>query len=101
MKNNLKEIILDFEHWEEIAENHTKWRRAAAQGCEIFEVKTLAHVELKQGLQKGIVKGLDVNLVGWRCEVCERILLSKAGYVNHLESHERKPSHAVQPFATG
>ena len=31
---------------------------------------------------------LPTNKLVWKCDVCECVLLSKAGYVNHLKAHE-------------
>lgn len=36
----------------------------------------------------------------WKCGICDHIL-SKAGYINHLESHKKQPSHAVPPLQPG
>ena len=33
--------------------------------------------------------------VKWKCDTCSRILLSKAGYVNHMKSHERVPAEST------
>lgn len=45
-------------------------------------------------LRKGAVKCLGANIVSWKCERCDRILLSKAEYVN-------QPSYAVSPSRPG
>lgn len=39
--------------------------------------------------------------MSWKCKRYDCILLSKAEYINHLESHEREPSHAMPPLQPG
>lgn len=90
MKNNLNEISLDVEDWEQMVKNRTEWQRAVPEGCEIYEGKNLAHAELKGNLRNDVLKSLNTNIVGWNCERCDRILLSNV-------LHERQPFHAVPP----
>lgn len=87
VKNLLKVIRLDVENWK-MAENYTEWRRAIAECYEIYEVRNLGHAELKWGLRISVVNDLHANIGSWRCERRDRILLSKAEYVNHMESHQ-------------
>ena len=37
---------------------------------------------------------LPDDVKSWKCEICARILLSKAGYVNHKKSHEKGLGYA-------
>ena len=42
---------------------------------------------------------LPDDVKSWKCEICARILLSKAGYVNHKKSHEKDLGYAnLLPF---
>lgn len=75
-------INLDVENCKEIQENRTEWRLQKLSS---------------KGLWMGVVKEQDANIVGWYCERRDRILLYKAGQVNHPESHERQSSHAMPP----
>lgn len=69
MKNYLKEISLDVENWEEIAENRTEWQRNLAERWGTSEVKNFVHAEFKRGPRKGVVKGLEANIVSWKSEM--------------------------------
>ena len=57
----------------------------------------MAHNKLKRDLHKGVPTNLDVNINRWDCETCRRILLSKAGFVNHQKSHAYQPPGDVLP----
>ena len=37
---------------------------------------------------------LPDDVKSWKCEICARILLSKAGYVNRKKSHEKDLGYA-------
>lgn len=45
-------------------------------------------------LWKGSHFDLSVNMKSWKCGVCEHILLSKAGYVNHLKGYNKSDWHS-------
>ena len=57
----------------------------------------MAHNKLKRDLRKGVPTNVDVNINRWECETCGRILLSKAGFVNHQKSHAQQPPGDVLP----
>ena len=100
IKNNLKSFKIPVDDWETLAMNRSEWRKSVYKGAEIFEKERVAHAELKRGLRKGDVS-LPSDAIEWKCETCSRILLSKAGYVNHKKSHERTPAgmntHPIPP----
>ena len=90
IKNNLKQLQLDVNNWEEIAKDRCKWRSYTREACKALEAKNIAHNKLKRDLRKGVHTNLDVNITRWECETCGRILLSKAGFVNHRKSHKQQ-----------
>ena len=45
------------------------------------------HAELKRHLRKGNVSVLPNALYSWKCEPCDRMLHSKAFYINHNKIH--------------
>ena len=94
IKNNLKSFKMPVDNWEELAMNRAEWRRSVNKGAEIFEKERVDHAELKRSLRKGSAS-LPDEAVKWKCDTCSRILLSKAGYVNHMKSHERVPAEST------
>ena len=64
----------------------SKWRHSIKKDCNSFEKERLKHVRVKRGLRKGTNPNLSDSTRTWQCNVCERVLLSKAGYANHLKS---------------
>lgn len=54
----IKEIRLNVENSKKMAVNNTKGQIDVAEGCETSELKNFVHAEIKQSLQKGIVKAL-------------------------------------------
>ena len=59
-------------------------------GCTSFENKRIDHENLNCQLRKGYTCHIGENTEGWKCQTCGRILLSKAGYVNHRKSHQER-----------
>ena len=59
------------------------------RGAEVSEKERVDRAELKRSVRKGNMSVLPDDVKSWKCEICVRILLSKAGYVNHKKSHEK------------
>ena len=93
LKFNLKELSIDDEVWEETALNRGDWRKAVKDGCKSLEYNRIEHAKLKRELRKGCADNVPPDSMRWTCETCERVLLSKAGYVNHLKAHQNTPIH--------
>ena len=91
IKNNLKSFKIPVDDWETLAMNRSEWRKSINKGAEVFERERVDRAELKRGLRKGNIS-LPSDEISWKCETCSRVLLSKAGYVNHMKSHERAPT---------
>ena len=51
----------------------------------------MAQNKLNHDLHKGMFTNVDVNINRWECETCGRILLFKAGFVNHKKYHAQQP----------
>ena len=66
-------------------------------GCGSLHVKRLERAKLKRALRKGNREDLPCDHANWICETCGRVLLSKAGYVNHIKSHIDRPSSSSVP----
>ena len=54
----------------------------------MLDTKRRGRAKLKRELRKGCAHNLRSGYARWLCENCGRLLLSKAGYVNHLKSRE-------------
>ena len=65
-------------------------------GCNSLELKRLDYAELKRNLRQRTIRGVPGGVNNWECETCGRVLLSKAGYVNHIKPHAS--SQALMPF---
>ena len=89
IKCNLKQMKIDERTWEDVAHIRPAWRESVKAGCSYFEANRVQHVQLKRALRKGSHVNLAGRTSAWSCGECNRVLLSKAGYVNHLKSHEK------------
>ena len=100
-KDNLKSVMkdtgIDFNNWEEIALDRAEWRKTVKQGCRSLHNLRIERAELKRDLRKGKTENLPDISSHWKCETCGRFLLSKAGYINHLKSHQRCPTANLPP----
>ena len=76
-KHGLK--ALDIDEWEVI----TEWRKLVMEDCIEFEQKRVDHAVLTHAFRKQESANVVQEL---KCNICGRILLSKAGYANHLKS---------------
>ena len=84
VKDNLKLMKISVANWEDLCLERDKWRQSIFQGVDNYESNRVARSELKRACRKGDT----VQGTLWSCEVCGRVLLSKAGYVNHMKSHQ-------------
>jgi hypothetical protein len=91
LKDTMKVQDIDYNNWEETAMNRAKWRTEVRKGCKSLHQKKTERAKLKRDLRKGNTENLPSDSACWKCETCGRVLLSKAGYVNHLKSHQRNP----------
>jgi hypothetical protein len=87
VKMNLKDLGINVVDWEKTAQNRAGWRHSVKEGCNTFEKQRLRHAKVKRDARKGIVINLPDEMKSWMCETCGRVLLSKAGYVNHQKAH--------------
>ena len=94
IKNNLKAFKIPVENWETLSKSRTEWRQLLKRGAEVSEKERIDRLELKRSLRKGNMSVLPDDVKSWKCEICARILLSKAGYVNHKKSHEKDLGYA-------
>ena len=96
LKSNLKDVDIDVDTWEANAVDCCTWWELVKTGYGSLHVKRLEHAKLKRALRKRNLENLPRDLANWICETCEHVLLSKAGYVNHMKSHiDRLSSSSV------
>ena len=88
VKTNLKRMKISPESWEQTCTDRDKWRQSIFQGVKTFEGENVARAELRRACRKFE----DVPDTPWSCDVCGRVLLSKAGLVNHMKSHQPRPT---------
>lgn len=88
----LKDTNIDTDTWEADAVDRSAWRKMVRTGCCSFDVRRIERAKLKRALRKGNEEDVLCDHANWVCETCGRILLSKAGYVNHRKSHIDRPS---------
>ena len=93
ISQNIKATGMDSGNWEEKTIDRVCWRSSVKEGCAFFEQTRTENEKIKRSLRKGTATDLPSDLVVWKCDVCDRILKSKAGYVNHVKSHD--PSKRV------
>ena len=88
VKGNLKLLEVDISHWEELAVDRDIWRKEMVDRCRNFENRRIEHAKLKRALRKqdGSAVPADIQQE-LKCTECGRLLLSKAGFVNHVKSH--------------
>lgn len=87
LKKNLNHCNINTSEWEALASNRYEWRKSVKNGCKLFEENRVKYAQLKRSVRKGNVTDLPPSVQTWPCEHCDRVLLSKAGYIGHVKSH--------------
>ena len=87
IKDDLKTFKIPVQNWETLAKCRPEWSWLVRGGSENFERERIDHAELKRNLRKGNVSVLPNALNSWKCEAYNRMLLSKAAYINHDKIH--------------
>ena len=84
---------INAESWESLAYERNEWRPHIHQSLEEYETSRISRAELKRATRKQDISNIPSNPEHvWICNVCSRILLSKAGYANHMKSHNSQSS---------
>lgn len=91
--DSVKYFGVPVDDWESLAFDRGQWRALTFEGAELFEADW---VKLKRACRKQEPLPANCGDV-WVCEVCNQTLLSKAGLVNHVKSHESNPTTLVAP----
>ena len=94
VKGNLKYLKIAEDSWETLSKERTEWRKRVFEGGIEYESGCKTHAEVKRACRKQEPLPEGCGPV-WNCEVCGRVLLSKAGLVNHLKSHEPRRSRYI------
>ena len=95
LKSNLKALQIDVDNWEAITENRPTWRKLVRKGCSEFEEKRVERAVLKRALRKQDESAVPVDVQEeLKCNVCGRFLLSRAGLINHLKSHNQRQNQS-------
>ena len=87
VKDNLKHMGLDTKEWENLALDSDQWRYSIHKGVEKFESDRVSRATHRRACRKREALPMDCGPT-WICEVFGCVLLSKAGLVNHLKSHQ-------------
>ena len=91
IKSNLKALENDVNTWEALAANRAPWRNAVYVRCEIFEKRKVEHAVLQRALRKQDVNAIPTDIQdALKCEICSRLVLSKAGMISHMKAHARR-----------
>ena len=85
---------IPIDNWESLTSDRGQWRAAIYRGAELFEAAKLGRAKLRRACQKCEILLANSGDV-WICEECDWALLSKAGLVNHMKSHESYPTAIV------
>lgn len=94
VKESLKHLKIPDRNWESLALERGEWRKRIFEGAAEYDADLVARAELKRACRKREALPENCGPV-WKCEVCGRVLLSKAGLVNHRKSHEPRSSRCI------
>ena len=102
LKANLKKCDISAEGWEELAGDRLKWRQAIKEGVDQFEKGRIQHASYKRSVRKNelVVAPMELK-ASMKCELCERICLSLAGFKSHMRSHQENHTQVQYPEQVG
>ena len=78
------------ESWEQIAQDHTKWRGLIKRGAGEYEAKRISEAEQKRAQRKARAKASPTELSSSElsCSICNRQFRAKIGFISHLRTHK-------------
>ena len=90
LKASLKDFNIPTESWEQIAQDHTKWRGLIKRGASEYEAKRISEAEQKRALRKARAKASPTELCSsdLSCSICNRQFRAKIGLISHLRTHK-------------
>jgi len=88
---NLKRMQVPLKNFEAECADRSKWRNSVYVGAKRLEDDTVAQAKLRRACRKHEA----VPATQWNCDICGRVLLSKAGLVNHLKSHQPRETMTI------
>ena len=76
--------------WEQIAQDHTKWRGLIKRGAGEYEAKRISEAEQKRAERKARAKASPPELSSsdLSCSICNRQFRAKIGLISHLRTHK-------------
>ena len=93
-KDTLKVFLKDFniptESWEQIAQDHTKWRGLIKRGAVEYEAKGISEAEQKraQRIARAKASPIELSSSDLSCSICNRQFRAKIGLISHLRTHK-------------
>ena len=78
------------ESWEQIAQDHTKWRGLIKRGAGEYKAKRISEAEQKRAQRKARAKASPTELSSSElsCSICNRQFRAKIGFISHLRTHK-------------
>ena len=76
--------------WETVAKSRVDWRRLVHDSVDSLEKRRVDYAGLKRAVRKQQPHHLIATANTFTCEICQRVLLSRAGYINHKKAHQRR-----------
>ena len=87
---------MDVANWEKVDKNREGWKHTVKEGCNTFQKQRLKHADFNRAVRKGNAINLPDEMNSWMCKTCGRVLLSKAGYVNHQKAHTHTCTNSIE-----
>ena len=77
-------------NWEDLSTDRAKWRRLVYESVDQFEKGRADHADMKRAVRKHQPHHLIESSNTITCQVCNRICLSRAGFLQHMKTHDRR-----------
>ena len=89
-KPPLKTSNILTESWEQIAQDHTKWRGLIKRGSGEYEAKRISEAEQKRAQRKARAKAspTELSFSDLSCPIYNRQFRAKIGLISHLRTHK-------------
>ena len=87
--------------WETLALNRSEWRKAVKDGVKQFESNRVDKAAVKRALRKGQHHPLIADTTTFPCQICGRLLLTRAGLSSHMKTHRNKEQNKQRNVPPG
>ena len=88
LKVSLKNLNMDINSWEILAQDCSTWRSSITSGARTAEKHQVAEVQKKRAARKDRIMNTNTTNSDYMCPTCGRGFYARIGLYSHLRTHQ-------------